>query len=51
MNYGLKIMSTSFIAIILTAPIGVVLVNSLGEKWLTYDGEETKKISINKKDK
>ena len=41
-DYGLIILTTSVIAIIITAPIGVILVNTYGFKWLTYDGPKGK---------
>lgn len=33
--------TTAVFAIIITAPLGAILINTLGEKWLTVDGEQT----------
>ena len=34
-------LTVAVIAIVFTAPLGAILINTLGIKWLTYDGEET----------
>lgn len=39
-RYGLVILTTAVFAVILSAPAGAILVNSLGKKLLTYDGED-----------
>ena len=39
-EYGLVILTTAVFAVIITAPLGAILVNSLGRKLLTYDGED-----------
>jgi len=31
-------LTTAVFAICLTAPLGAILINTLGTKWLTYDG-------------
>lgn len=36
-------------AIIITAPTGAILINSLGEKWLSYDGENPEWLIISGK--
>lgn len=43
MEYGTTILSMAVIAIVLTAPTGAILINTLGPKWLSYDGEEEEK--------
>ena len=37
-RYGLVVLTTAVFAVILSAPAGAILVNSLGTKLLTYDG-------------
>ena len=37
-RYGLVVLTTAVFAVILSAPAGAILVNSLGKKLLTYDG-------------
>lgn len=32
-------LTTAVFAICLTAPLGAIFINTLGTKWLTYDGE------------
>lgn len=39
-KYGLTILTTAVLAIIITAPAGAILINSLGMQWLEYDGED-----------
>ena len=38
---GQVIITTAVFAIIITAPLGAILINTLGEKWLTVDDEQT----------
>lgn len=40
MDYGTTILSMAVMAIIITAPTGAILINSLGPKWLSYDGDD-----------
>ena len=40
-EYGNIILTTAVIAIILTAPLGAILINTLGIRWLTCDAELT----------
>ena len=40
MEWGTTILSMAVMAIIITAPTGAILINSLGEKWLSYDGDD-----------
>ena len=39
-RYGLVILTTSVLAIILSAPAGAILINTLGKLFLTYDGDD-----------
>ena len=39
-RYGLVILTTSVLAIILSAPAGAILINTLGKIFLTYDGDD-----------
>ena len=41
-EWGQQILVTAVVAILLTAPIGLVCINVLGEKWLTYDLDNIK---------
>jgi hypothetical protein len=34
------ILTTAVVAIIITAPLGAILINTLGIRWLTCDAEE-----------
>merc|ERR1719502_2138004 len=49
-RWGQAILTTSVFSIIVTAPIGLVVIAKLGPKWLTYDGpgesEEVHKASL-----
>lgn len=40
MQYGQVVMTCSVMAICLTAPLGAILINTLGVKWLPYDGDD-----------
>ena len=39
-EYGNILLTTAVIAIILTAPLGAILINTLGVKWLSHDAED-----------
>ena len=39
-EYGNILLSTAVLAIVFTAPIGAILINTLGIKWLSHDGDE-----------
>ena len=39
-RYGYVILTTSVLAIILSAPAGAILINTLGKIFLTYDGDD-----------
>ena len=36
-EYGIKCLTASVLSIIITAPVGSILINSLGTKWLHKD--------------
>jgi len=38
-EYGLIILTTAVLAVIISAPAGAILINSLGMILLTYDGD------------
>lgn len=38
-RYGLVVLTTAVFAVLLSAPAGAILVNSLGKQLLTYDGD------------
>ena len=38
-QWGEQILVTAVVAILVTAPIGLICINTLGEKWLSYDGD------------
>lgn len=38
-RYGLVVLTTAVFAVLLSAPTGAILVNSLGKTLLTYDGD------------
>lgn len=40
-EYGNILLSTAVLAIVFTAPIGAILINTLGIKWLSYDGGDS----------
>ena len=39
-EYGNILLSTAVLAIVFTAPIGAILINTLGIRWLSYDGPQ-----------
>lgn len=39
-KYGNILLTTAVIAIVITAPLGAILINTLGIKWLSHDGED-----------
>ena len=38
-EYGQAMLTTAVFAICLTAPLGAIMINTLGTKWLNYDGD------------
>ena len=46
-RYGLVVLTTAVFAVILSAPAGAILVNSLGKKLLTYDGDDSDELEPN----
>jgi NhaP-type Na+/H+ or K+/H+ antiporter len=54
-RWGEQILVTAVVAILITAPIGLICINALGEKWLTLDvvdddHEETKGLEMTDRD-
>jgi len=41
-RYGVKILTTAVFAIVLTAPLGAILTNTLGPMWLEHNPVEPK---------
>ena len=39
-GYGVKCLTASILSILITAPMGAILINSLGTKWLTKQPDE-----------
>ena len=39
-DYGQSMLTTAVFAICLTAPLGAIMINTLGTKWLEYDGDD-----------
>ena len=39
-DYGNAMLTTAVFAVCLTAPLGAIMINTLGTKWLNYDGPE-----------
>ena len=37
-EWGEAMVTTAVFAIIITAPLGAIMINTLGEKWMDYDG-------------
>lgn len=37
-EYGQIMLTTAVFAVCLTAPLGAIMINTLGTKWLSYDG-------------
>jgi len=48
-KYGEAMVTTAVFAIIITAPLGAIMINTLGEKWMEYDGhiDNTKDFTDN----
>lgn len=44
-DYGQSMLTTAVFAIILTAPLGAIMINTLGTKWLEYDGEDPEELA------
>jgi len=40
-EYGREFLTIAILAILITAPTGAIVINSTGNKWLTYDKEVT----------
>jgi len=39
-EYGNAMLTTAVFAIVITAPLGAIMINTLGTKWLEYDGDD-----------
>lgn len=39
-EYGNAMLTTAVFAIVITAPLGAIMINTLGTKWLEYDGSD-----------
>lgn len=39
-EYGQAMLTTAVFAICITAPLGAIMINTLGSKWLDYDGDD-----------
>lgn len=39
-EYGQAMLTTAVFAVIITAPLGAIMINTLGTKWLEYDGDD-----------
>ena len=39
-EYGNAMLTTAVFAICITAPLGAIMINTLGTKWLEYDGDD-----------
>ena len=40
-EYGTIMLTVAVLAIVITAPLGAILINTLGVKWLSYDGDSS----------
>ena len=40
MEWGQAMLTTAVFAVIITAPLGAIMINTLGTKWLIYDGDD-----------
>ena len=39
-EWSQAILTTAVFAVIITAPLGAIMINTLGTKWLIYDGDD-----------
>ena len=46
-EYGQAMLTTAVFAIIITAPLGAIMINTLGTKWLEYDGDDPVELQKN----
>lgn len=44
-EYGQAMLTTAVFAVVLTAPLGAIMINTLGEKWLEYDGDDPEELA------
>ena len=45
-KYGNAMLTTAVFAVCLTAPLGAIMINTLGTKWLMYDGDDPKLLAF-----
>ena len=43
--YGQAMLTTAVFAVVITAPLGAIMINTLGEKWLEYDGDDPAELA------
>jgi len=43
-------LTTAVFAIVITAPLGAIMINTLGTKWLEYDGNDPELLAKHGKD-
>ena len=48
-QFGNAMLTTAVFAICLTAPLGAIMINTLGTKWLEYDGDDPELLALQKK--
>lgn len=46
-EFGQAMLTTAVFAIIITAPLGAIMINTLGTKWLEYDGDDPVELAKN----
>ena len=44
-EYGRAMLTTAVLAVVILAPLGGILINTLGPKWLDYDGTDTELLA------
>ncbi len=44
-EYGNAMLTTAVFAIVITAPLGAIMINTLGTKWLEYDGNDPETLA------
>ena len=45
-EYGNAMLTTAVFAIVITAPLGAIMINTLGTKWLEYDGDDPELLQL-----
>ena len=49
-QWGNNILTTAVFSILITAPIGLLVISNLGDKWLSYDGSKEVMLSSQDED-